>query len=119
MNVYQKLLAEILVELKRPDVDPRHVEGYIRLQHPTLGGLSKEEFLQETKIALTCIDATGWSGSETLALSYGLTVKCYEVRSASELHAAFGSTKRAEALSYAKELAERLGVKAFVIGVSS
>ena len=37
---YQRVIAEHVT-----DTDPRHVEAWIRLAHPTLDGLSRSEFL--------------------------------------------------------------------------
>ena len=36
---YQRLIAE-----RTADVDPRHVEAWMRLEHPTLDGLSRRAF---------------------------------------------------------------------------
>ena len=36
---YQRFIAE-----RTKDIDPRHVEAWMRLEHPTLDGLSRSEF---------------------------------------------------------------------------
>jgi hypothetical protein len=72
LSTYQKLIAEILVLRGRREIDPRHIEGYIRLAHPTLDGLSAEEFRLETDIGIGCIDAAGVEQAERNARSFGL-----------------------------------------------
>jgi uncharacterized lipoprotein YmbA len=52
--------------------DPRHVEGYMRLEHSTLDGLSARQFNQEIEIARQCVDTAGVTESELLAQSFGL-----------------------------------------------
>ena len=53
-------------------VDPRHIEGYIRLQHSILGDLSWAMIRREVKIALGCIEEGGQEMAERNAVSYGL-----------------------------------------------
>jgi hypothetical protein len=55
-----------------PDVDPRQVEAWMRLEHPTLDGLSPERFAEEVATALACIAEAGPDESEVLARSFGL-----------------------------------------------
>ena len=55
-----------------PDADPRWVEAWMRLEHPTLDGLSPERFAAEVRIALACIAEAGPQESEALAASFGL-----------------------------------------------
>jgi hypothetical protein len=64
---YQDAIATIA-----PDADPRHVEAWMRLEHPTLDGLSTERFAAEVRIALACIAEAGPDESEALAASLGL-----------------------------------------------
>ena len=52
--------------------DPRHVEGYMRLEHGTLDGLSKKEFSREVKIGIMAIIADGIVNAEANAKSFGL-----------------------------------------------
>jgi hypothetical protein len=68
---YQRVIREILAQLGRIGVDPRHVEAWMRLEHSTLDGLSRGQFRAEVLAALDCIDADPHA-SERLALSYGL-----------------------------------------------
>ena len=55
-----------------PDADPRHVEAWMRLEHPTLDGLSPEGFAAEVRMAIACIAEAGPQESEALAASFGL-----------------------------------------------
>lgn len=52
--------------------DPRHIEAYMRLSHPTLDGLSADEFRYEAEIACICVSVAGPTVAEHLALSTGL-----------------------------------------------
>lgn len=55
-----------------PTYDARHVEAYMRLEHPTLDDLSRDAFAAEVAIAIRCIDVGGKDTAECLAASYGL-----------------------------------------------
>ena len=44
----------------------------MRLEHPTLDGLSAAEFEREIDLAVAAIAAAGTTGSEALAASFGL-----------------------------------------------
>lgn len=55
-----------------PGYDPRHVEAYMRLGHPTLNGLSPEQFAAEVRVSVRCIAAEGREVAEELAASFGL-----------------------------------------------
>lgn len=73
MNHYQMMIRESMAALGRIGAaDPRLVEGWMRLEHPTLDSLSRSQFDAEVKIALDCIAAGPLSDSEALATSYGL-----------------------------------------------
>lgn len=52
--------------------DPRHIEAFIRLEHPTLDGLSDAQFKSEVAIAAACIEANGTDFAEQIARTYGL-----------------------------------------------
>jgi hypothetical protein len=71
-TLYTDAIVERLVRLGRREVDPRHIEAYMRLEHPTLDGLTKYGFTQEVKIALQCIDASTPEDNESCAQSFGL-----------------------------------------------
>jgi hypothetical protein len=64
---YQRFIAE-----RTRDVDPRHVEAWMRLEHPTLDGLSEGEFVRAMHAALAAVIDAGPEESERLALSFGL-----------------------------------------------
>jgi hypothetical protein len=64
---YQRRIADLT-----QNVDPRHAEAWIRLEHPTLDGLSAAEFERGVEEALLCIRAAGPDESEALAASFGL-----------------------------------------------
>ena len=64
---YQRFIAE-----RTKDVDPRHVEAWMRVEHPTLDGLSRREFIAEMHVALGCAIDAGPEASEALAASFGL-----------------------------------------------
>lgn len=53
-------------------VDPRHVEGYMRLQHSTLSHLSKSEFNREVRVSVACVREGGTEAAERNAQSFGL-----------------------------------------------
>jgi hypothetical protein len=54
------------------ETDPRHVEAWMRLAHPTLDGLSRSEFLAAMYEALAQVQDAGPTESEALAASFGL-----------------------------------------------
>jgi hypothetical protein len=54
-----------------PRHDPRHVEAYMRLTHPTMDGLSARQFAREAHIAARCVDMDPL-GAEQLAQCMGL-----------------------------------------------
>ncbi len=66
-TVYQRRIAE-----RTHDVDARHVEAWMRLEHPTLDGLSAAEFEREIDLAVAAIATAGATESEALAASFGL-----------------------------------------------
>jgi hypothetical protein len=72
MSAYRSRILERLRVEGRPEIDPRHVEGYMRLDHATLDGIGAEEFADEVRIAITCIDEGGARQAEVLARSFGL-----------------------------------------------
>ena len=67
LTSYQRLIAG-----HTRDADPRHVEAWMRLSHPTLDGLSRSEFLSAMYEALGQVQDAGPDESEALAASYGL-----------------------------------------------
>ena len=63
----QRFIAEHVT-----DTDPRHVEAWMRLAHPTLDGLSRQEFIEAMYEALGQIQDAEPEESEALAASLGL-----------------------------------------------
>ena len=55
-----------------PGCDPRHIEGYMRLQHSTLDHLDPAAFAYEVEIAAACVEAEGAAIAECNASSFGL-----------------------------------------------
>jgi hypothetical protein len=64
---YQRYIAE-----RTKDVDPRHIEAWMRLEHGTLDGLSEQQFADAMSAALAAAIEAGPTESEALAASFGL-----------------------------------------------
>lgn len=56
----------------QPAYDPRHIEGYVRLQYSTLDHLSVAELRGEAHVAAACIEEAGLEAAEANAVSFGL-----------------------------------------------
>ncbi len=69
---YQKNITKTLAEFGRNDVDPRHVEAYMRLGHSTLNSLSRDQFTSEVDLAIACIDDGGPEMAEDCAKTFAL-----------------------------------------------
>lgn len=54
------------------NIDPRHIEAYMRVEHSTLDGLSVRQFAKEVCIAQACIRESGKEMAERIARSFGL-----------------------------------------------
>jgi hypothetical protein len=73
MTGYEQVIREAMARAGRVGAaDPRHVEGWMRLEHGCLDGLSADQFRAEVEISLQCIEAGPLADSESLAQSYGL-----------------------------------------------
>lgn len=73
MNLYSQMIREAMARNGRVGAaDPRHVEGWMRIEHGCLDGLSRSQFDAQVRIALECIAAAPLADSEALATSYGL-----------------------------------------------
>ena len=72
LSGYQQTIRETAARLGLVGVNPRHVEAWMRLEHPTLDGLSRSRFRDEVEVAIACIDRAGDDRSESLARSFGL-----------------------------------------------
>ena len=71
-SMYQKSIEKILEESKHIEIDPRHIEGYMRLEHSTLDGLSPAKFRKEVLIGIACVKNGGIGMAESNAKSFGL-----------------------------------------------
>lgn len=69
--MYRQMIREVLARIGRIGTDPRHVEAYMRLEHPTLDGLSREAFAREVEAGAVCAMADPVKAEE-LAQSYDL-----------------------------------------------
>lgn len=65
---YQREIAKIVPA----GVDPRHVEGYMRLQYSTLSHLDRRTFNREVRLGVECIRQGGAEAAERNAKSFGL-----------------------------------------------
>jgi hypothetical protein len=71
MNTYfQRSIVE--KGLVPQGVDPRHLEGFIRLQYSTLGHLDWPTIRREVKLGIACIKQGGVEAAERNAQSFGL-----------------------------------------------
>ena len=70
--MYQETIKKIATEQGRPDVDPRHIEAYMRLEHRTLDGLSRRQFTDEVELCIMCVDEVGTERAENCAASFNL-----------------------------------------------
>lgn len=72
-SIYQQMIREELARMGLVGAaDPRHIEGYMRLGHGTLNGLSREEFRFEVEVGVACVKEDGVEAAERNALSFGL-----------------------------------------------
>ena len=69
VTYYQRIIASIP---SARGFDPRHVEGYMRLQHDILSRLSKQQFTREVRLCVACIREGGLDAAERNAQSFGL-----------------------------------------------
>lgn len=67
-TMYQNIIKDLFPD---EDVDPRHVEGYLRLRFGTLDHLSRDDLEEECLSAMDAIDMDP-KAAEQLAQSYGL-----------------------------------------------
>lgn len=72
MKSYRERISETLARAGFiGQYDPRHVEAFMRGEHPTLDGLSTSEFGREVLSAAKCVDAGGKALAEDVAQSFG------------------------------------------------
>ncbi|MGE0229469.1 MAG: hypothetical protein AB7U23_13280 [Dehalococcoidia bacterium] len=72
MSPYRQTIREHLAQAGRLGVDPRHVEAWMRIEHPTLDALTPAAFRAEALVAADCTTDAGPTPSEALAASLGL-----------------------------------------------
>ena len=70
--MYEQMIREILAENEIRGIEPRHVEAYMRIEHSTLDGLSRRQFVHEVHVAVACIAEGGVAMAERVAQSQGL-----------------------------------------------
>jgi hypothetical protein len=73
--MYRDSIRQDAAALGYVGADPRHIEAWMRLEHPTLDALSREQFRAEVATAIECIAAAGPAESEALAQSFGLVAQ--------------------------------------------
>lgn len=70
---YQTLITTMMADAGTIEVaDPRHIEAWMRIEHPTLDALGLPEFAAEIQMAIACVRAEPLAISEELARSIGL-----------------------------------------------
>jgi hypothetical protein len=69
---YADTIRKVAAKLGRPNVNPRWIEAFMRLEYPSLNGVSEESFNREVKVGIACIDAVGPKKAEQCAQSAGL-----------------------------------------------
>lgn len=70
-NGYQCFISEVLRSMGRTDINPAHVEAYLRLKHGTLDSLSRDGFKNDIPTMVKTIDHNP-AEAVALAKSYGL-----------------------------------------------
>lgn len=60
------------IEALAPGYDARHIEAFMRLEHPTLDGLPEAIFAREVEIGRLAVDQAGTDFAERAARSFGL-----------------------------------------------
>lgn len=71
-TLYSDAIRTTLAEIGHIGVNPNWVEAWMRLEHPTLDGLSARQFRGEVQVAVDCIRASSEAENSSLARSYGL-----------------------------------------------
>ena len=71
MNTYfQRSIVE--KKLVPEGIDPRHIEGYVRLEYSIVNEMSWPAIRREVKISIGCIREGGIEAAERNAQSFGL-----------------------------------------------
>lgn len=71
--MYKERIELTLKVLGRPEVDPGHIEAWMRMDHGTLDGLSPRDFRQAVKVGVEAVDQCGEKLSQEVASTYGLS----------------------------------------------
>ncbi|MDP2361634.1 MAG: hypothetical protein Q8O14_12940 [bacterium] len=67
--MHQQMIREELTRQGRNGINPRWIEGWMRLELGCLDWLDKPRFRREVTIAAQCVDASTTHENETLAMS--------------------------------------------------
>jgi hypothetical protein len=79
--MYEQMIREAMARLGRiGEQHPAIVEAWMRVEHGTLDGLSKEQFQREVAISLDCAAQATTKENESIARSYGFTMFPEEMR---------------------------------------
>ena len=71
-SMYQQRIEETAAKQGHIGANARWIEGWMRLEHGCLDGLSRHQFDAEVAAAIECIYASSTDQNEQLARSYGL-----------------------------------------------
>lgn len=69
---YHDLIRDALVRQGLFGYDPRHIEGFMRIEHGTLDHLDRQRFTDEVRFCAIAVDEGGTVVAEDLAVSFGL-----------------------------------------------
>lgn len=69
--MYTQHLQQLLTQ-RGSAADPRHIEGFIRLDYDALDGFTPEEWEREVTIGLRCLAEAGVAAAERNAQSFNL-----------------------------------------------
>lgn len=72
MSCYRDFIVQDLAKIGQPDVNPAHVEAWMRLECGTLNSLTPARFRREVKLAAACVAASTPEENASLAESFGL-----------------------------------------------
>ena len=70
--MYEGTIRNALKEKGHTEIDPRHIEGFMRLEHDALDGLSPAQFDAEVEIGIDCVIEGGTEEAESCAQSFNL-----------------------------------------------
>jgi hypothetical protein len=69
---YERAIRNECIKLNRTYANPRWVEGWMRSANSSIDGLSPQEFADNVRLALMCMDQSSDSQNEDIAESVGL-----------------------------------------------